>query len=254
MIKRLAAPSAFLAAVACAPAPQTKPAEATTENTAYTEIDPARAGVVTGKVLFTGKAPPRQKVDFTEDPNCAKLHKGEFFNDAIALNKNGTLANVFIYVKAGLEGKKFRPPANPITITQKGCWFEPRMMGIEAGQPFRVINADPFTHNIHPRTANTREWNQSQDAGAEPLIRKFARAEIMVRIKCNIHPWMKAWVGVTEHPFHAISGNDGTFTIKNLPAGKYTIEAWQEELGTQQQEVTVTPQATETLSFTYKGE
>ena len=100
MIKRLAAASAFLIAAACSPAPQTKQAEATTDNTAYTEIDPTRAGTVTGKVLFTGKAPVRQKVDFTEDPNCSKLHKGEFFNDKIALNKNGTLANVFIHVKA----------------------------------------------------------------------------------------------------------------------------------------------------------
>ena len=254
MIKRLAAAATFLLAAACSPAPETKPADPTADSTAYTEIDPSRAGVVTGKVVFTGKGPVRQKVDFAEDPNCAKLHKGEFFTDAIALNNNGTLANVFIYVKAGLEGKKFRPPTTPATITQKGCWFEPRMLGIEAGQPFHAINADPLTHNIHPRTANSREWNQSQDAGADPLIRKFARAEIMVRIKCNIHPWMKAWVGVTEHPFYAISGNDGTFTIKNLPAGKYTIEAWQEELGTQRQEVTVTAQGTETLSFTYKGE
>ena len=111
-----------------------------------------------------------------------------------------------------------------------------------------------MTHNIHPKPVNNREWNQSQDAGAEPLSRKFARAEVMVRVKCNIHPWMKAWVGVTEHPYHAVTGADGAFTLKNLPPGKYTIEAWQEELGAQQQEVTVTTKGSEALSFTFKGE
>ena len=240
---------------ACSKAPEAKQAETKAEPAvAFTEVDPATAGAVEGKIVFTGKAPARKKVDFSEDPNCGKLQKGEFFNDTVAINKNGTLANVFVYVKTGLEGKKFRPSTTPMTITQKGCWFEPRMLAIEAGQPFQVVNADPLTHNIHPSTVNSREWNQSQEAGAEPLIRKFARTEIMVRVKCNIHPWMKAWVGVTEHPYHAISGTAGTFSLKNLPAGEYTIEAWQEEYGAQQQKVTISAKATESLTFTFKGE
>lgn len=253
MRKPLFTAASLLLVASCSKAPEAKKAETKAE-TVFTEVDASTAGAVEGKIVFTGKAPARKKVDFSEDPNCGKLHKGEFFNDVVAVNKNGTLSNVFVYVKEGLEGKKFRPPTTPVTITQKGCWFEPRMLGIEAGQPFQVVNADPLTHNIHPRTVNSREWNQSQEAGSEPLLRKFARTEIMVRVKCNIHPWMKAWVGVTEHPYHSISGSDGTFSLKNLPPGEYTIEARQEEYGAQQQKVKVAAKATESLTFTFKGE
>lgn len=239
---------------ACTSNPEKKLATPSTTEIVYTEVDPTTSGTISGTILFNGKIPPRNKVDMDEDPQCAKLHKQAVYNDSIAANGKGNLANVFVYVKHGLEGKNFRPPANAVTMVQKGCWFEPRIQGIQTGQNFQVINSDPVTHNVHPRPKINREWNQSQESGAVPLIRRFSKPEVMVRVKCNIHGWMKAWIGVVENPYHAVTTADGNFELKNLPPGKYTIEAWQEELGVQEQEVVVPPSGKQTLLFTFKGE
>jgi plastocyanin len=247
----------LLAAAMLAACSGSKPAqqsEAAPAKAAYYKVDPATAGSVSGKVVFTGKRPPRKKVDMDEDPVCAKLHSTPVFDDSLVVNPNGTLANVFIYVKHGLEGKTFEPPADPVTIDQHGCWFIPRVLGIQTGQTLKVTNSDPLTHNIHPRAHINREWNQSQSAGADPLTRRFMRPEIMIRVKCNIHSWMHAWIGVVDNPYFAVTGTDGSFGLKNLPPGNYTIAAWQEDLGNSEQQVTVPPSGTSELVFTYKGE
>jgi hypothetical protein len=224
------------------------------EKVVYFHVDPATAGVVSGKILFTGKAVPGKKVDMEEDPQCNKLHKTPVLDQSVAVNKNGTLANVLVYIKGGLEGKKFVPPGNAAVMDQKGCWFEPRVLGMQTGQEFEVTNSDPVTHNIHPRAHANREWNQSQAEGAPPLQRKFSQPEIMIRVKCNIHNWMHAWIGVVDNPYFEVTGSEGTFELKNVPPGEYTIEAWQEELGTQEQHVTVAPSGKTEIAFTFKGE
>jgi plastocyanin len=170
------------------------------------------------------------------------------------VNPNGALANVFIYVKTGLEGKAFEPPSTPVAIDQKGCWFTPRVIGIQVGQPLSVINSDPVTHNIHPMAQINREWNHSQGAGDEPLARKFTKAEVLIRVKCNIHSWMHAFIGVTENPYYAVTDDKGAFTIPNLPPGEYTLEAVHEKLGTQDQKITVTAKGAVTADFAFKGE
>lgn len=218
----------------------------------YFKVDPATAGVISGKVLFTGKRVPGKKVDMEEDPQCNKLHKTPVVDQALAVNKDGTLGNVFVYIKGGLEGKKFAPPGFAAVMDQKGCWFEPRVLGIQTGQELEVTNSDPVTHNIHPRAHVNREWNQSQAEGSAPLERKFAVQEIMIRVKCNIHNWMHAWIGVVDNPYFAVTGADGSFTLKNVPPGEYTIEAWQEELGTQEQRVTVAAAGKAEVGFTFK--
>ena len=220
----------------------------------YFKPDPATAGSVQGKVAFIGKVPPHKKIDMSEDPQCASLHKTPVFDDSIAAARDGSLANVFVYVKQGLEGKKFEPPSQPATIDQKGCWFIPRVLGIETGQTLDVTNSDPVTHNIHPRPHLNREWNQSQGPGSEPLARRFMTPEIMIRVKCNIHSWMHAWIGVVDNPYFAVTGTNGSFELNNLPPGNYTIEAWQEDLGTQQQQVTVAAQGKSEIAFTFQGE
>src|SRR5258706_9213880 len=158
---------------------------------AWFKVDPKTAGMVTGSVHFAGKKPLRKPVDMDGDPQCAKLHQGAVFDDVIAANDEGKLANVFIYIKQGLEGKKFEPPANtempavPAVMDQKGCWFGARVLGVQVGQTFKVTNSDPLTHNIHPLAQINREWNQSQSPGTEPLVRHFAQPEVMIRVKCN---------------------------------------------------------------------
>ncbi len=218
----------------------------------YTKVDPQTAGAVHGKVTFTGKAAPMKSVDLTEDPECAKLHKKPLLNDSLIVDpKSKAVANVFVHIKQGLEGKTFEPPSQPVAISQKGCWFSPRVFGIQVGQTLRVTNDDPVTHNIHPLAQVNREWNQSQDAGSEALTRKFTKPEVMVKVKCNIHPWMRGWIGVVDGPYFSVTGVDGGFEIGNLPPGNYVVEAWHEELGAKQMNVTIAPSAKPELNIAF---
>ena len=220
----------------------------------YFKVDPATAGTLIGTVKFTGRKPARKAIDMSNDPACVEAHHGKAYDESEVVNPNGTLANVFVYIKTGLEDRKFEVPATPATIYQKGCWFTPRVLGIQVGQPLSVVNSDPVTHNIHPMAQINREWNHSQGAGDEPLARKFLKPEIMIPVKCNIHSWMHAFIGVLDHPYYAVSNDTGTFTIPNLPPGDYTLEAWHEKLGTQDQKITVSPSGKVTADFTFKGE
>ena len=135
--------------------------------------------------------------------------------------------------------------------------YKPHVLGVMVGQTLNILTKDPTTHNIHPMPKNNREWNVSQAPNAAPIQQKFARAEIMIPVKCNQHPWMRAYVGVTSHPFYAVTGSDGTFTIKGLPPGDYTIEAWSAGFGSgevlQEQKVTVGPKEEKKVEFAFKS-
>ncbi len=231
-----------------------KPLSSSEPAPAFFQVDPQTAGTVSGQVEFVGKKPARKTVAMESDPQCTKLHASTVADETIAVNSNGTLANVFVYIKQGLEDKKFEPSAEPVTIDQKGCWFGPRVLGLQVGQTLKVTNSDPVTHNIHPLAQVNREWNQSQEPGAQALTRKFTQPEVMIRVKCNIHGWMHAWVGVVAHPYFAVTGADGTFQFRNVPPGNYTIETWQEELGKQEQQISLAPSGKSELVFKYKGE
>jgi len=236
---------------------QKKEPEATPKQAAapsYFQVDTATAGTLTGKIKFTGRKPAHKLIDMSEDPACVEAHHGKAYDESVVVNPNGTLSNVFIYLKSGLEGKTFAVPATPVVIDQKGCWFHPRVMGIQVGQTLQVTNSDPVTHNIHPLAQINRDWNHSQGEGDPPLARRFIKPEVMIRVKCNIHSWMHAFIGVVDHPYFAVTGPDGTFEIRNIPPGDYVIEAWQETLGTQEQKITVTPSGKIETIFTFKGE
>ena len=220
----------------------------------YFKVDPATAASVTGTIHFTGKRPAAgAAIDMSNEPACVEAHHGKAHDESLMVGSKGQLANAFVYVKSGLEGKTFAVPSAPIVIDQSGCWFHPRVMGIQVGQVLQVVNSDPVTHNIHPMAEVNREWNHSQGAGDPPLARKFVKPEIMIPVKCNIHSWMHAWIGVVDSPYFAVSDEDGSFTISNLPPGTYTLAVWQEKLGTQEQTVTVGAQAKATANFTFKG-
>src|ERR1700730_5979231 len=218
----------------------------------YFKVDPAAAGSVSGTVHFTGKRPARKLIDMSEDPACVEAHQGKAYDESLVVSPNGSLGNVFIYVKAGLEGKNFEVPKTPVTIDQRGCWFRPRVLGVQTGQTMEVVNSDPVTHNIHPMAQVNREWNHSQGAEDPPMARRFLKPEIMIPVKCNIHSWMHAFIGVLDHPYFAVSNDDGTFEIKNLPPGTYTIAVWTETLGTQERQLTVAPHSKADANFTFK--
>jgi plastocyanin len=254
---RLVSAALILVLTGCSNQPSPPRAEAAKTEPAAPpsfHVDPATAGVLHGAVRFSGKKPPRKMIDMSNDPACVEAHKGKPYDESVVVNPNGTLGNVFVYVKTGLEGRKFEIPAAPVTIDQKGCWFHPRVLGIQTGQVLEVTNSDPVTHNIHPLAQINREWNHSQGAGDTPLARKFLKSEIMIRVKCNIHSWMRAYIGVLDHPYFAVTGPDGSFELKNLPPGDYVVEAWHETFGSQEQKVTIPAAGKVESTFTFKGE
>jgi hypothetical protein len=216
-------------------------------------VDPLTAGSISGTIRYAGKRLRPTIIDMTEDPACVESHRGKSIDESLLVSSNGALANAFVYVKKGLEGKTFEIPSTPVTIDQSGCWFRPRVLGIQTNQILQVTNSDPVTHNIHPMAQTNREWNHSQGAGDAPLVRKFIKPEIMIPVKCNIHHWMRAYIGVLDHPYFTVSKQDGSYTIAGLPPGRYTIEFWHESLGTREWEITVPPHAGSILNVTFEG-
>ena len=212
---------------------------------------PEANGSLSGAVKFEGTAPKPSRIDMSQDPICVKAHSAPVTTEDVVVGANGGLANVVIYVSDGLGSQTFEPPSQPAVLEQKGCQYKPHVLALEANQKLSVVNDDETTHNIHPTPANNREWNMTQPHGM-PLEQTFARQEVSVPVKCNVHPWMHAYVAVLKNPYFAVSDKNGSFDIKNLPPGTYTITAWQEKLGTQTQKVTVGAGESKTLDFTFK--
>jgi hypothetical protein len=232
--------------------PEEQPAETTAE-APPTPIDQATVGSVAGKVSFQGAKPKQARIMMDQDPVCVGKHSGAVFAEDGEVNGNGTLPNVFVYVKEGAEKYTFATPAEQVVLDQNGCMYKPHVFGIRVGQDLHIISSDPTTHNIHPQPQDNQEWNMSQPPGGAPIDRKFARAEIMIPVKCNQHPWMRAYIGVMKNPFFAVTGSDGAFTIKGLPPGDYTIGAWTATFGAQEQKVTVGAKESKTVDFTFKA-
>ena len=211
------------------------------------------AGTVTGKVNFTGAASPNEPISMNADPVCSSLHSEPVFTETVITNSNGTLKNAFVYVKEGLEGKIFPVPVTSVTIDQKGCQYQPHVFGIQVGQPLEIINSDSTLHNIHSLAMQSKQFNLGMPIQGMKLSKKFDKSEVMVKLKCDVHPWMNAYIGVLTHPFYGVTGDEGTFEIKGLPPGDYIIEAWHEKYGTQTQKVTVTDETPAQVEFTFAG-
>src|SRR6202162_3018460 len=211
-----------------------QPASSETAQPAATPIDPSTVASVSGTVKFDGTAPKSSKIDMSQDAAC----KGTNTAETIVVD-GGKVANVFVYVKAGLGDRTFDVPKDAVTIDQKGCQYHPHVLGVMAGQNIQIKNDDQTTHNIHPTPQANREWNESQPPAAAPLEKSFAREEIMLPVKCNQHPWMRMYINVVKTPFYAVTGPDGKYEIKGLPPGDYTIAFVQEKLGEQTQKVTL---------------
>jgi hypothetical protein len=218
-------------------------------------------GTITGAVAYTGTPPAPKKIDTSADPVCGQKNPNLETEDNVV--KDGKLANVFVYIKEGTlaDGKKiteftFTPPSAPVVLDQNGCHYVPHVLGIQTNQTLKITNSDPTQHNIHPQPRINEEWNQTQANGAAPIEKKFTRAEVLIPVKCNQHPWMKSYIGVTKHPFFAVSATDGSFTIKDVPPGTYTVVAWHEggANGTEQsKQVTVPAKGSAKTDFSFGG-
>lgn len=214
----------------------------------------ADSGEIKGKVTFDGAVPKIKKIKVDADPKCAEMHgDAPLMSQEVVIGENNALQWVFVYVKTGLEGKTYQKPDKEVMIDQKGCHYEPHVFGMMAGQKLVIRNSDPTLHNIHALPTLNKEFNIGQPNQGMETAKTFTQPEVMVKFKCDVHPWMSAYVGVVAHPFYAVSGADGTFSIKGLPAGEYEIEAWHEKYGKQTAKVKVGDGESKEASFTFKA-
>jgi plastocyanin len=205
---------------------------------------------VTGVVKFKGTAEKPTRIDMSADPFCAKAHATPATTEDVVTDASGGLENVVVYVSDGLGATTFPVPDQPAVMEQNGCQYKPHVLAMRAGQKLSVVNSDATTHNIHPSPNNNREWNVSQPQGA-PLEQVFAREEVAISVKCNIHPWMKSYIAVVKNPYFAVTGKGGTFELKDLPPGNYTLQAWHEKLGSKTKMITVGAGASQTVEFDF---
>jgi plastocyanin len=213
--------------------------------------DVANGATLSGKVNFKGGKPVMREIDMSANPACQKAHSKPVVSQEVIVNGNDTLANAFVWVKDGVPEGKWAVPSKQAVVDQQGCVYTPHVSGVMVGQSVEFRNSDETNHNIHPLPQQNREWNESQPPKGDPKVKTFDQQEIMIPVKCNIHPWMRAYIGVVRHPFFAVTGEDGSFSIAGLPPGKYTLEAWHERYGKQDVEVTVAAKDSKTVDFTF---
>ena len=241
---------AMLAAVACGES-QPSPAPTAESAAAPAPTDAADGpGTIVGAVTFSGTPPKPRPLPRDADPQC--VPEPGATSELLVVGPGNGLKNVFVYVKDGLGSRRYAVPAAPVSLDQKGCRYVPHVFGAQVGQTVLVSNSDPLIHNVHAVPKNNREFNFGQPAKTPPVSRVFEQAEIGLPFRCDVHGWMNAYVNVVPHPFFAVSKDDGSFEIKGLPAGSYTLELWHERLGTQTLPVTVEAAAPAKVTASFK--
>lgn len=224
-----------------------KPAATADSGPAYTPT--GNEGSISGTIAFTAPPPALRKIQMDSDPNCAK-RAGDATSEEVVVT-DGHLANVIVFIKSGLPKNTFPTPADEVTLDQVGCRYVPHVLALQTNQTLKVLNSDATSHNVHPVPKNNREWNETQYPSAPPIVKKFANEEVLIPIKCNQHSWMKAYVAVLNHPFHSVSGKDGSFVIKGVPPGTYEVEAFHEKVQSKSVQVTVTAKAETKANFSF---
>src|SRR5579871_462426 len=220
-------------------------------------VSAAGEGSITGTIKLDGTAPHMRGIDMSKDPYCVKAHANNPAHlETVVVGPNNALENVVIYISQGLnaEASNAKPSAEPV-FDQKGCMYTPHVLAMDVGEQYKVITSDQTTHNIHPEpnpmTGNI-PWNRSQPPGAPPIVQSWKATEVPIPVKCNIHPWMHGYFIVVKGPY-AVTKEDGTYTLENVPPGSYTVTAWQETYGNQSQHVTVTAGKPAKADFTFKA-
>lgn len=215
-------------------------------------VNPSTAGSISGIVKFEGTPPALKPIDMSANQTCVQLNRAPVVPPVVVVGDQGALAGVVVYVKSGLGKYRFEVPTSLAILAQKNCMYEPHVMALMVGQPFAVENDDPTMHNVHPMPKHNRQWSNSQPAGSAALRSTFERPEFAMPVLCNVHPWMRAFVFVFDHPYFAVTSKSGSFALNNVPPGTYTVEAWHENDPAQDQTVTVAPKESKTISFTFK--
>src|SRR5215510_4643556 len=210
------------------------------------------ASTISGTVTFDGKAPALKPLAMDADPACAKKHTAPVPSEMLLLGSGNTMGNILVYVTKGLPaGKTYPAPTTPVVIDQNGCQYKPHVMGIMVGQPYKILNSDGILHNIHTMSTINPQFNKGMTASIKEVTTTFNKPEALFHIKCDVHPWMSAYLGVFTIPFFSVTAADGKFTISGLDPGTYEITAWQERLGTKTASVTVGANDTKTQDFKF---
>lgn len=238
-----------LIAAGCSKSSQNQPAQKAPEPTLT--VDTSTAGTITGTIKLEGEPPKPRKLDMSAEPTCVKDNPKPVYAPTVVTGERGALANVVVYVKGNMDEYKFETPSQPAVLDQKNCMYEPHVLAMMVNQDFRVVNSDQTLHNIHTLPRINHEWNHSQPADSPPIDRPFTNPELAIRVNCNVHPWMRGWLFVFRHPFFAVTAKEGSFSLSGIPPGTYTIEAWQEYYGTQDQVITLGPKESKNISFIF---
>ena len=210
------------------------------------------ASTINGTVTFAGTPPKLPALKMDADPACAKKHAGAVASEMLVLGGGNTMGNIMVWVSKGLpSGKTYPAPKTPVTLDQKGCVYVPHVQGIMVGQAYRILNSDGVLHNVHALPKINPQFNQAMPPNRKEATAKFDKAENVFTIKCDVHPWMNAYVAVFTHPFFSVTGTDGKFTLSGLDPGTYEITAWHEKLGTQTATVTVGANETKAQNFKF---
>jgi hypothetical protein len=227
----------FAALAACSKGEQeTQPPPAATKPPAV-PVAATGTGEVTGRIIFEGAVPEARIVPMSADPYCAKANPDGARQETVRVAADRGLAGVFVYVSKGLESVRYTPPTEPMVLDQRACWYTPTVMGVQVGQPLEVRNSDETLHNVHALAEITEGFNIGMPHKGMSAVRKFSEPEVLVRIKCDVHPWMAAFAGVVAHPFYAVTGEDGSYRLSGMPAGDFTIAAVHPELGVSEQQI-----------------
>lgn len=211
---------------------------------------PPSGGTVSGKVTYEGTPARMKPIDMSKEPVCAKMYTTPVTTESVVTGPNNALEYVVVYISAGAPDES--APSQAAVFTQKGCRYIPHILAFQVNQELKIINEDQTSHNIHPLPKVNREWNKSQPPGTPSISEKYDKAEF-IPVKCNVHPWMHGDFAVLKNSHYAVTGEDGVFTLPNLPPGRYTVTAWQESYGEQAQDITVTGTGTKTVNFVFKA-
>ena len=211
------------------------------------------AATLTGLVKFEAAPPAMPNIQMSADPFCASAHGGTPAKDEeVVVGSAGELANVVVYVK-NISGN-YPPPAQAAVLDQQGCKYIPHVNAVQVGQKLQIKNSDATLHNVHAMPTVNKAFNEGQPVQGMVSTKTFDKPELTpFRIKCDVHGWMKSYMAVLPHPFYAVSGMNGQFSIGNLPPGSYTIVAWHEKFGQQEQQVTVGAKESKAINFSFKG-
>jgi plastocyanin len=200
-------------------------------------------------VIYEGTPKKLRPIDMSAEPKCAKFYSTPPLPEVSLTGSDNSLQNVIVYVSAGAPDENFTGPV--VHLNQRGCRYAPHVLAVQANQEVWVQNDDTVTHSVHPMAHFNAEWNRSQPPGTPPVVIRYGQPEF-IRVKCELHPWMRGVLAVFKNSHHAITDGTGAFTLAELPPGKYTITAWHEVYGTQSKEVTIAPGQNTDLNFVFK--